>query len=1032
VAFKVPRKKNDDSDDAGSGKPSNSTQAAADADDLPEYEPLTPELVEDEAVRGDFMLRWAVVLLAMLMGWTYINQTETLVHVKTGQYLASHGVIPPANDVFSYTAAERPWVNLSWLFDLIVAGIYGVGGAIGLTIFKAVLAAVTFWFVVNLGSQRTTTWGVSICGAVALLACHGSLTAQPELITLLGLAATFWILNSWKQGGPANRIWILIPLFLLWGNLDPRMFFGLVALVLYGIGDFMGVLWGRPSLTDEQRKPYQLVVLGCLVASLINPFGWNSLLRPFVLYGTEYPAYREFLKNSPINAGTAKFYSLTDAGVWSNMGHAGLAAAALGFAALAFFFMNYRRADIGQILVFFGFSAFALAAAEQLPVAALVFAMLAAINGQDWYRSNFKQTYSIKTSDLLFSRGGRAVTVLAFFALAMLTITGWLRAAGGSSTGWGWDYSLKQSLASLEKQSQETYSDRAYNFSARQGDMLIWVNQKPFIDMRLPLYIGEGDQNLLNLHLLTNDSLRIQHVEFRGPQQQEQKVKPDDWIPVFDQYDITHVVARLTSSPRPDYAALRALIFSPGEWELTSLSGAAAFFHRLDPDDQELTEFLSEHRYDFIDKAFREETKKIEPRTDWATAPSWYDQKFWKDKTASPDAVQQARHLNVVLQDLTSVSQQMPLANQGVYPAMAWMSLRSALRGLDEDPNSADGYVQLGEAYRYLAFWNQSRMLGQPQWRGRDMRSFQAVMAYNQAITADPDNALAHNRLFEFYNSPGFVRVDLALRELKELDRILRKKVERNETEEQQLTQIGQMRVQMEKHIEQLNATLLKATEAGANPLQHAQLAASRFQCPIAALEQLEGNPEFVATNPMAKQLLITLLLEVGRIQDAYEAAVTMEYEQSQSSQQMPGWRNVVIAAYLANAEYDRVSELWRAEAKDLEKANYIKLLNNLPPKVSMQARFPWPVTALSETYQFLNVNSQRHDMMELDLAFSMFESGDTEGATEVLRELLEKSPNSALRGIITFYLSQATGEFIDPVPPANRVPVLFHDETEK
>ena len=35
---------------------------------MPEYEPLTPELVQDEAARGDFMLRWAVVLLAFLMG----------------------------------------------------------------------------------------------------------------------------------------------------------------------------------------------------------------------------------------------------------------------------------------------------------------------------------------------------------------------------------------------------------------------------------------------------------------------------------------------------------------------------------------------------------------------------------------------------------------------------------------------------------------------------------------------------------------------------------------------------------------------------------------------------------------------------------------------------------------------------------------------------------------------------------------------------------------------------------------------------
>ena len=34
---------------------------------LPEYEPLTPEMVEDEAIRGDFVMKWAVILLAVLL-----------------------------------------------------------------------------------------------------------------------------------------------------------------------------------------------------------------------------------------------------------------------------------------------------------------------------------------------------------------------------------------------------------------------------------------------------------------------------------------------------------------------------------------------------------------------------------------------------------------------------------------------------------------------------------------------------------------------------------------------------------------------------------------------------------------------------------------------------------------------------------------------------------------------------------------------------------------------------------------------------
>ena len=101
----------------GAIDPAESDRAAG----LPQDEPLTPELLEDEAIRGDFMLRWAVVLLAFLLGCTEVGDTQTLVHVKTGQYLLSHGVLPPRTDVFSSTAADRPWINLAWLFDIVLA-----------------------------------------------------------------------------------------------------------------------------------------------------------------------------------------------------------------------------------------------------------------------------------------------------------------------------------------------------------------------------------------------------------------------------------------------------------------------------------------------------------------------------------------------------------------------------------------------------------------------------------------------------------------------------------------------------------------------------------------------------------------------------------------------------------------------------------------------------------------------------------------------------------------------------------------------
>ena len=180
----------------GAESPATSSSESADSvagtpavdpnEGLPDWEQLTPELVEDEAIRGDFMLRWAVVLLGVLIGCQAITETTVLVHVKTGQYLAAHGWWPPAKDVFSATAIDHRWVNLSWLWDLVSSGLFAIGEGIGLSLGMAVLVTVTWWLLGRTSRPSVSNWWGSILGALTLLASGPQFTGQPEVVTLFG------------------------------------------------------------------------------------------------------------------------------------------------------------------------------------------------------------------------------------------------------------------------------------------------------------------------------------------------------------------------------------------------------------------------------------------------------------------------------------------------------------------------------------------------------------------------------------------------------------------------------------------------------------------------------------------------------------------------------------------------------------------------------------------------------------------------------------------------------------------------------
>ena len=53
---------------------------------------LEEQTIKVKAMRGDRVIRWVVVLLAFLLACTEINTSSTLVHVRSGEYMASHGL----------------------------------------------------------------------------------------------------------------------------------------------------------------------------------------------------------------------------------------------------------------------------------------------------------------------------------------------------------------------------------------------------------------------------------------------------------------------------------------------------------------------------------------------------------------------------------------------------------------------------------------------------------------------------------------------------------------------------------------------------------------------------------------------------------------------------------------------------------------------------------------------------------------------------------------------------------------------------
>jgi tetratricopeptide (TPR) repeat protein len=977
---------------------------ASEDEGLPEWEPLTPELVEDEAIRGDFVIRWVVVGLALLLGISQISETRTLLHLKNGEYLLGHGLLPVANDVFSYTANDRKWVNLSWLFDIAAAGLFSVSGGIGLSIVQGLLAGLTFGLLVHAVRPDIRTWWGSLCAVLALLVCYSQFTVQPELITLLGLSFVLWTLIQSDEPGQSGRLWLLVPALLIWAQFDQRAWFGWFLMLLWATGDVLS----RKHSPLREKGPLGTVAILSLAVVAIHPFLWESWWAPVRMYFTDYPAMR-FAYPQPSSADLV-FHEIWKPFFWRSINHRGIAALILATATVVTMVLNGSRLRWSHLCAFFGFNALSLLATHELAAASLINCVLSTVNAQEWYRDRFGQVYSIDWRELLFSRGGRAVTVISFFALAWLILSGRLDGPGGKRTGLGFDGQLANAMNGYQKQNFHLVDDQPFNFSLRQGDLMIWGGLKPFIDSRAGLYFGNETTNLLDLHHQTRQSLRQKQEAAEGSNERVL------WKETFNKYHIHQAWPRLTGPfQAPDYATFFSLL-SSREFELSDLNSATAIFLRKDVKNETVDSNLKQYPFDLIARGFRIKPDQIEEVTrEWSKPATTYDNLFALRRPNDPAGVQIGQHY-VNLMGVGRGSQT---------AASALLAIRHANQGLRSDANTADGYRVLGMSYTILgqleaAILSQQGVQSSPNF----LRYYQAVAALQQANALKPGDNGTIQLLMQQYRS--MKKLDLQLDLMKKLKQL--RPYSKTMTDDQRQERDGIVNAidQLYEPVAEVQTLVDKALSEGKDRFQ---VAAGAYQmgCVLIAVKTLEEDAIFLEKNPQAKLVLGGWLMEVGRGREAETIFESLEGFAVERS--LTGWRDSAAISALTVANYSRAIKLWGDQRDTAAASPIIQTMFTLPfltLNPLWMGPDAYPTSNLGATAQVIQGVRQEGALATYQIALAQMEAGTVDEASRSIRRAIELYPGSPLRPLLRFYLECLTGEQIELKPEDSKEEELF------
>jgi tetratricopeptide (TPR) repeat protein len=234
----------------------------------------------------DRVLAPLTVTVAGMLAFRRLDDADTWWHLASGRWIVAHHAVP-RTDTLSYTVPDHAWINLQWLFDLLVYGLYRAGGPSLVMLAGVVLfAATTALLLENLRFAL----GPAAASAMALwivAIAQGRFNVRPEMASFLFLQIVLLVCSAARRSR-TRWLWALPAVMLLWVNTHGLFVMGAFVIAAYmgaAVADrltFLPRAWRGPTEATQTRT---MLLSGgvALLATMANPYGLVGVLFPLKL-----------------------------------------------------------------------------------------------------------------------------------------------------------------------------------------------------------------------------------------------------------------------------------------------------------------------------------------------------------------------------------------------------------------------------------------------------------------------------------------------------------------------------------------------------------------------------------------------------------------------------------------------------------------------------------------------------------------------------------------------------------------------------
>lgn len=266
-------------------------------------------------------------LCALVLGMKQLREPDIWWQLLSGRWMLENNAIT-RTDEFSYTMQGAKWINVKWLYEIVIASIEKVLGPHGVMLLQSLVNVAIVFILLRLMQLLTKHLGrhlsvfYSVIAVLLFLAVSEfRMAGRPEMVSHLFTAVYMLIL--WQSPGFAwKRILWLILLQCLWANMHEGYPVGMAIIAAYIGGSFISYIVNKDKEVLHAAVRLAAVWAGMALAILINPNGIQLWKQPF-----------EIFRQLKVNKYTTELFSVAEPEYWTIQGtaHIVLLAAVLFF-----------------------------------------------------------------------------------------------------------------------------------------------------------------------------------------------------------------------------------------------------------------------------------------------------------------------------------------------------------------------------------------------------------------------------------------------------------------------------------------------------------------------------------------------------------------------------------------------------------------------------------------------------------------------------------------------------------------------------